>query len=166
MSSTLIIADATVVEIDYTLHTDAGEILDQSGPGEPLSYLHGAQNIVPGLESALAGRVVGDELHVRVAPGEAYGERIEDGTRRIPRTAFPPRMNLVPQAQLVLADESGERFPVWITEVGPDVVVVDLNHPLAGTHLNFQVKVVSVRSASDEELAHGHPHGPGGHHHH
>lgn len=166
MSSTSIIADATVVEVEYTLRTDGGEILDQSGPGEPLSYLHGAQNIVPGLESGLLGRGVGERLTVRVAPAEAYGERAEESTRNIPRSAFPQRMNLVPEAQLILADESGERFPVWITEVGPEVVTVDLNHPLAGMYLNFEVLVVSVRTATDEELAHGHPHGPGGHHHH
>jgi FKBP-type peptidyl-prolyl cis-trans isomerase SlyD len=160
------IADATVVEIEYILRTDGGEVLDQSGPGEPLSYLHGAQNIVPGLESALTGRAVGDELTVHVAPADAYGERMDDATRNIPRTAFPPRMHLQQGAQLVLADESGRRFPVWIAEVGADSVVVDMNHPLAGTPLNFQVKVVSVRAASEEELAHGHPHGPGGHHHH
>jgi FKBP-type peptidyl-prolyl cis-trans isomerase SlyD len=159
------IAEATVVEINYILRTDAGEILDQSEPGSPLSYLHGAQNIVPGLENALTGRRIGEQLTVRVSPQEGYGERMPDATRQIPRSAFPARMPLQVQAQLVLADESGRRFPVWIAEVGPDVVVVDLNHPLAGAHLNFDVTVISVRPASEEELAHGHPHGPGGHDH-
>lgn len=160
------IADGTVVEIEYILRKDDGEVLDQSRPGDPLAYLHGGGNIVPGLESALTGCAVGDRRDVRVSPAEGYGERQADATRRIPRKAFPPRMTLEVQAQLVLADEEGHRFPVWIAEIGPDVVVVDLNHPLAGVPLNFSVSVVSIRAASDEELAHGHPHGPGGHHHH
>lgn len=159
------IAESTVVEISYILRTDAGEILDQSEPGAPLSYLHGAQNIVPGLENALSGRVVGEKLTVRVSPEEGYGEKMADATRPIPRSAFPARMPLNVGAQLVLADETGRRFPVWIASVGADTVVVDMNHPLAGAHLNFEVTVVSVRAASEEELAHGHPHGPGGHHH-
>lgn len=158
------IENGKVVSLSYVLKNDAGETLDSSGD-EALSYLHGAQNIVPGLENALTGRTVGERLSVRVTPEEGYGERMDGATRPIPRSAFPARMPLNVGAQLVLADESGRRFPVWIAEVGNETVTVDMNHPLAGAHLNFDVTVVSVRAASEEELAHGHPHGPGGHHH-
>ena len=160
------IADGTVVEIAYTLRTDGGEVLDASGPGEPLGYLHGAQNIVPGLEEGLTGRRAGEKLMVRVAPADGYGERDEEATREVARTAFPPNMPLEPQQQLVLADEGGRRFPVWVAKVGPEIVTIDLNHPLAGVHLNFEVEIVSVRAATETEVQHGHPHGPGGHHHH
>lgn len=166
MSASLAIAHETVVEIAYTLRTDEGEVLDASEPGSPLSYLHGAQNIVPGLERALTGRAVGEKLDVRVVPSEGYGERDPDATRKIPRSAFPPGMPLEPKQQLVMADERGRRFPVWIAEVAADAVTIDLNHPLAGAHLNFAIEIVSVRPATEEELSHGHPHGPGGHHHH
>lgn len=157
------VGDQKVVMIEYTLKAPDGSVLDASGDGPPLAYLHGAENIVPGLEKALSGKTVGDALDVTVPPAEGYGER-EGEPFKIPRDQFPE--GIQPGMEFVIEDPSGGIRPHWILAMDEQAVLVDANHPLAGMELAFSVKVVGVRDASKEEIEHGHPHGPGGHHHH
>jgi FKBP-type peptidyl-prolyl cis-trans isomerase SlyD len=160
------IASGSVVGIDYSLHLGDGRVVDQSEPGDPLTYLHGEGQIVPGLESALEGLGVGDSKQVVVAPTEGYGDHDPRGVQEVPRGAFPP--DFQPEAGMELTAEgpSGEPVPFAVREVKADSVVIDLNHPLAGKTLHFDVTVREVRAATPEEVAHGHAHGPDGHHHH
>jgi len=154
-----------IVAIDYTLTNNDGDVLDTSSGRAPLEYLHGAGNIIPGLEQALMGLEAGASLRVTVPPAEAYGEHDSEKIQIIPRTAFPP--NIVPQEgmQLNARGPDGENFTLWVVRVEEEVVMVDSNHPLAGETLNFDVTIRSVRAATEEELGHGHSHGHGGHHH-
>lgn len=153
-----------VVSIDYTLTGDTGQVLDSSNGRAPLAYLHGAGNIIPGLEQALEGRNQGDQLNVSVPPEQAYGSRDEKLIQAIPRTAFQGAPELKPGMQFQANTNMGPRV-LTIVEVRPNEVMVDANHPLAGQTLTFDVKVVDVRDATTEELSHGHPHGAGGHQH-
>lgn len=163
------IAQDVVATFHYTLRNGRGEVLDSSRTGEPLSYLHGFQNIVPGLERALEGKRVGDRLEVVVEPADGYGERDAAGARKAPRHVFPD--GLAPGMQLFAQDAAGNVIPIWITTVGDDVVEFDTNHPLAGAQLHFDVEIIELRAGNAEELVHGHPHGRHGdqghgHHHH
>lgn len=160
------IADGKVVTLNYTLKDDAGELIDSSEGAEPLLYLHGAENIVPGLEKALTGKAKGEKLKVTVEARDGYGDRDEGGVHRVSRSQFPPKLKLQRGMQLGAEGPDGEAVPVWVVGVEGDAVVIDFNHPLAGVRLNFDVEVVDIRDASHEEVAHGHPHGPDGHHHH
>jgi FKBP-type peptidyl-prolyl cis-trans isomerase SlyD len=153
-----------VVSIDYTLKDDSGNVVDTSEGSEPLSYLHGASNIIPGLENALDGKGVGEEVSVRVAPEEAYGARDDAKKQTVPKNMFGEEEIRV-GAQYHAAGPDGQHLTVTVVDVADDEVTVDANHPLAGYHLNFDVKVVDVREATKEELDHGHVHGPGGHDH-
>ncbi len=159
------IADGTVVGIHYTLTLANGEEVDSSIGGEPLLYLHGQGNIVPGLESQLATRVVGDKLMATVPAKDGYGERQPDGLKTVPRTAFPKGTPLEPGMSFGVQNDDGQVVPVWIHKVDKAEVELDFNHPLSGEVLHFQVEVVSIRAATKDEVKHGHPHGPGGHHH-
>lgn len=163
MSSPTIVENGVVVSIEYTLKNGDGDLLDKS-EGSPLSYLHGASNIVPGLESELTGKKLGDKLHVEIAPADGYGEVQGPGAQPIDRSSFPADAPLHAGMSFMIETEEGP-MPLWITEVKDDVVLVDGNHPLAGVTLQFSVEIVELREASEEEIAHGHPHGPGGHHH-
>ncbi|MEW6169740.1 MAG: peptidylprolyl isomerase [Pseudomonadota bacterium] len=158
------IANQRVAYIHYTLTNDAGEVLDSSREAEPLAYLHGAGNIVPGLESALSGKQAGDRLNVKVAPAEGYGERDEALVQDVPRGAFQGISDIEPGMAFTAQSNRGT-MRVVVTRVAGDVVTVDGNHPLAGETLNFDVEVTEVRPATEEELSHGHVHGPGGQHH-
>lgn len=158
------IENGKVVTIHYTLTSDDGETLDTSAGGEPLAYLHGANNIVPGLEAALTGKAVGDTLETRVPPEQGYGPRVGE-PEAVPRAAFPDDIELAAGMLFSAETPDGRRVSFQVDRIEDDVVYVDHNHPLAGAHLNFSVEVVAVRDASEEERAHGHPHGPGGHHH-
>ena len=156
------IQQRAVVSIEYTLKNDEGEVLDKSEGRGPLVYMHGLGNLVPGLERALEGKGPGDSLDVTLAPDEAYGQRDEGLVRKIPLRKIHdknPQAGKRYRAQL----EDGHRI-VLVTGVSGDYASVDANHPLAGKTLHFNVKVVEVREATAEELAHGHVHGPGGHH--
>jgi FKBP-type peptidyl-prolyl cis-trans isomerase SlyD len=157
------IANGNVVGIDYSLHLGDGEVVDASAPGDPLTYLHGEGQIVSGLESALEGLDVGDRKQVVVGPAEGYGDHDPRGIQEVPRSAFPPDFD--PQAGMELTAEgpSGEPVPFVIREVRPQTILVDLNHPLAGKTLHFDITVREVRAATDEERAHGHAHGADGH---
>lgn len=155
------IAKDKVVEIDYTLTGDNGQVLDSSQGREPLAYLHGAGNIIPGLESALEGKNPGDQLNVQVPPDQAYGNRDERMVQAVPRNSFQGIQQIEPGMQFQANTPGGPRV-ITVVGVEGDQVTVDANHPLAGQTLNFDVKVVGIRDATDEERTHGHAHGAGG----
>lgn len=152
------IARHTVASIDYTLTDDEGQVLDTSEGREPLTYLHGEGNLIPGLESALEGQNPGDSLSVTVEPDEAYGERDERLIQQVPMAAFEGVDKVEPGMRFQATDEQGQGRVVTVTGVEGDQVTVDANHPLAGQSLNFQVSVVEVREATPEEIDHGHVH--------
>ncbi len=153
-----------VISIAYTLRLSGGDLIDESTAEEPLLYLHGAGNIVPGLEKELEGAAVGAKLSAVVPPDEGYGPRIGD-PQEVPRAAFPEGAELHEGMAVMAEDEQGHQIPLFITGLTEETVTVDPNHPLAGETLHFEVTVVETRDATVEEIAHGHPHGPGGHHH-
>ncbi|MFI5305959.1 MAG: peptidylprolyl isomerase [Polyangiales bacterium] len=164
--SSLTISAGKVVGLHYTLRDKEGALIDRSEGAEPLFYLHGAENLVPGLESALLGRGVGEKLSVTVSPNEGYGERQGPGPQAVPRASFPDDAELEEGMPFTVENEDGEEIDLWITAIEDDQVLVDVNHPLAGVTLCFDVEVVSIRDATVDEQVHGHPHTPGGHHHH
>lgn len=158
------IAKNTAVQIHYTLKNDAGEVLDSSDGAEPLAYLQGNGNLIPGLEKALEGKRAGDALSVSIAPAEGYGVRDDSLIQDVPRSAFEG----IPEIEVGMqfhADSNHGPRTVTVTKVAADTITVDGNHPLADQTLHFAVKIVEVRVATPEELSHGHVHGPGGHHH-
>lgn len=156
------IADKSVVGIQYTLKNDNGEELDGSAEGEPLVYLHGCGNIIPGLEDALLGKVIGDSLSVTVPPEKAYGEKREEMMGKVPLSAFEGMGDLKAGMRFDAEGEDGQRQMVVIEEVGEEEVTINGNHPLAGETLHFDVTVASIREATAEELEHGHVHAEGG----
>lgn len=154
----------SVVSIDYTLTDERGEVLDSSKDhGQPLSYIHGAGNIIPGLESKLEGKSAGEQLKVSVAPEDGYGIRDEKHVAKVNRDQFKGVEDLEVGMQF-RTEGGGHSQVVTVTAIEKDSVTVDANHPLAGRTLNFDVSIVSVRKATPDELSHGHVHGPGGHH--
>jgi len=154
-----------VVTLAYTLRDDSGEIIDRSRDGSPLLYLHGAMNIVPGLEEQLEGAGQGETIKATVPPEKGYGPRVGEA-QEVPRHLFPADAELAAGMQVVAHDDQGRQIPFFITGITEETITVDPNHPLAGETLHFEVTVDSLRDATDEEIEHGHPHGPGGHHHH
>lgn len=158
------IADRCAVSFHYTLTDDAGSVIDSSRGSEPLPYLHGAGNIVPGLERAMAGRKAGDSFKIDVPPELGYGNRVEALVQQMPRSMFEG----MPEPQIGMQFQAESNMgPVMVTVIAVDEgsVTLDGNHSLAGSTLHFDIEVVSVRAATDEEVEHGHVHGPGGHHH-
>ena len=153
-----------VVTIHYTLKDDAGELIDSSADGEPLAYLHGHGNLVPGLERELTGKQPGERLQVRLAPADGYGEHSPQLVQVVPRRALQGVGNVKVGMRLQARGGNAARA-VTVSHIAGDMVTLDGNHPLAGKHLNFEIEVVAVREATAEELAHGHVHGPEGHHH-
>ncbi len=160
------IAERCVVAIDYTLKTADGSLIDTSEGDEPLHYLHGGGQIVPGLESALLGKAVGDKLSVVVKPEDGYGLHRGDRVLTVPRSSLPEGEEPEVGMQLEAVGRRGEHIVLWVKEVHAETVVLDGNHPLAGETLHFDVEVKAIREATEEELTHGHAHGPDGHHHH
>lgn len=158
------IADKTVVALDYVLTDSQGEILDQSAEGQ-FAYLHGANNIIPGLEKALFGKQSGDQLQVVVNPTEGYGERNDELTQVVPIDMFESPDDIEVGQKFHAQASHGEPIVVTIIAVEDGNVTIDGNHPLAGIDLHFNVKVIDVRDATQEELEHGHVHMPGHHHH-
>ncbi|MBY5993453.1 peptidylprolyl isomerase [Ferrimonas balearica] len=151
----------TVVTLHYRLKDSQGQLVEESFGAEPMQYLHGANNLIPGLESELAGKQAGDALSATVAPEAAYGEYVEALKQEVPLAAFQGVDDIAPGMRFMAETDQGPR-PVVVTEVKDDVVVVDGNHPMAGQTLHFDVEVVEVREATAEELAHGHVHAAGG----
>jgi FKBP-type peptidyl-prolyl cis-trans isomerase SlyD len=154
----------SVVTIDYTLTDDAGKVIDTSKGKQPLAYLHGGGNLIPGLEKALEGKNAGDNIKVTIAPADAYGVRDEKLVQMVPSSAFQGVPELKVGMQFRSQSPQGSTV-VTVTKVEGQNVTVDANHPLAGMALSFDVDVKDIRKATQEELAHGHVHGPGGHHH-
>lgn len=159
------IANNKVVSIHYKLTNDDGDILDSSEGQEPLAYLHGLGNIIPGLENALSGRALGDKFSVTVAPADGYGERDNEMVQSVPKSAFQGVDQILPGMQFQAQSPEGMQL-VTVIDVDGDEVILDGNHPMAGITLTFDVEVTEIRDATAEELEHGHVHGPGGHHDH
>ena len=158
------ISDKHVVTINYTLKDNDDNLLDKSEDGS-FCYLHGASNIIPGLENALTGKTTGDAVSVSVSPEEGYGLRDDAKMQDVPREAFPADTPIEAGMQFHAEGPDGQAVMVTIAAVADETVTVDGNHPLAGVTLNFNVTIADVREASAEELEHGHVHGPGGHDH-
>ena len=156
------IADRTVVALQYTLKNATGEVLDQASREDPLCYLHGAGNLIPGVEKALVGNTAGAKGEATVPPEEGYGQRDDQLVIQVPRAELPEG-DLQLGMQFQVQHEDGVGI-VTLTEMQGDAVTLDGNHPLAGETLHFEMEVVEVRAATDEELEHGHVHGPGGAH--
>jgi len=154
------VEEKKVVSIQYTVLDDQGQIIDTSDGGEPLVFLCGAQNIIPGLEEALIGKNVGDELKVNVPAAKAYGEYQEEGVQQVPLEAFEGVDKVEPGMAFSAETEQGP-VNLIVTAVEDNMVTVDANHPLAGKDLTFDVTIEDVRDATDDEIAHGHVHGEG-----
>jgi FKBP-type peptidyl-prolyl cis-trans isomerase SlyD len=161
--ATMQITENAAVSIHYTLTDDGGEQLDSSIGAEPLVYLHGCGNIIPGLESALLGKEPGDKLHVVLPPEQAYGIIDDKMVQVVSRKMFDG-MEIEVGMQFH-AEVSYGAGVITITDISGDDVTINGNHPLAGVALTFDVEVIDVRPATSEEIAHGHVHGVGGHHH-
>jgi FKBP-type peptidyl-prolyl cis-trans isomerase SlyD len=149
-----------VAAIHYTLRDNEGNVLDSSQGQEPLYYIHGIGNLIPGMEEGLEGKSKGDKFQIKVSPTKGYGEKSEEMIQKVPRSAFGDQ-EIKPGMKF--STQHGE--VITVTHVGLEEITIDANHPLAGVELNFDVEVMDVRDASTDELEHGHVHGPGGHHH-
>jgi len=158
------IAADSVVLIHYTLKDDAGKVIDSSDGGEPLAYIQGHGNLVPGLEKALEGKKDGDAVAVTLAPADGYGTRNDALVQRVPKRSLQGSGEIRKGMQFQAQTDEGLRV-FTVTAVVGDMVSLDGNHPLADQTLHFDVQIVSVRAATAEELEHGHVHGAGGHHH-
>ncbi|MDQ7028312.1 MAG: peptidylprolyl isomerase [Ardenticatenia bacterium] len=156
-----VVRQGKVVTIDYQLRLDSGEVVDTTEGREPLEYLQGGGEIIPALEEAIEGMAVGDHKQVVLEAQDAFGEYDPRGRLTIPRAQFPPDLELIPNTELYLRDTEGHPIPAYIVSVTEENVVLDLNHPLAGERLTFDVTVQHVRDATPEELAHGHVHSRG-----
>jgi FKBP-type peptidyl-prolyl cis-trans isomerase SlyD len=157
----MIVENKKVVSFHYTLRNADGEQLETSRDKQAMSYLHGVRNIIPGLEKAMAGKAIGDEFEVTLAPEEAYGERKPNSIQRIPAKRFNNAKRLQPGQAVSIQTRQGQMQGV-VVKVGRFNIDVDANHPLAGQTLTFEIEITDIRDASDEEKAHGHVHGPGG----
>lgn len=158
------ITDNTVVQFHYTLKDEAGTQLESSYDGDPIAYLHGHKNMIVGVEKALTDKEAGEEFSVTVEPADGYGEVQADAQQRVPVKHLQGASKWKPGMTATVHTEQGQR-QVTVVKVGRFMVTVDLNHPLAGKTLTFDLKVESVREATEEEISHGHAHGVGGHQH-
>lgn len=159
------ISSGKVVSLHYVLTNNSGQELDRSGD-EPLTYLHGQGQIIPGLEKQLDGLSKGDKREkIEIKPEDGYGESQPELKRKIDRKQFPADVDIQVGMQFMSQSPDGHRLPLVVTAIEGDQVEIDGNHPMAGQTLNFKVEVADVRDATAEELEHGHAHGPGGHHH-
>lgn len=150
------------VSFHYSLTDDKGNQLDSSAGTDPLAYLHGAGNIIPGLESALEGKSVGDSLEVAVVAAEGYGEVQQELIQEVPKSSFQGVDTIEVGMQFEAQTSQGGTVPVSVTAVTDDTVTVDGNHPLAGVNLNFDISIEDVREATEDEIANGHIHQPAG----
>jgi len=147
-----------VVGLEYTLRLDDGEVVDTSEGRGPLHFLQGHGHVIPGLEKELYGMGLGEEKAVVVSPAEGYGERKPNALQEFPRDAFPEGVGIQPGMAVQLTDKAGRPHMAFVEEVREETVLLDLNHPLAGETLHFDVEVVALREATAEELDHGHVH--------
>ena len=162
---TILVGKDTVVTFHYTLKNKSGEVLDSSEGSNPLVYLHGYSQIVPGLEDALVGKTTGASLQVTVDPADGYGERREEMVITLPRkqSNLPEDIEVDYIVELVSPD--GDELPARVVKLTETEITLDANHPLAGETLFFDIHLTDVRVATAEEVSHGHVHGPGGHQH-
>jgi FKBP-type peptidyl-prolyl cis-trans isomerase SlyD len=151
------VTDNVVVSIEYSL-TVGGEVVDTTEGDEPLQFLQGHQNIIPGLERELAGMKIGEKKTVTVSPEEAYGEVDPENIIEVPRSEFPEEIPLEPGIELEVKNADGEELSATIAGITQETVKLDFNHPLAGKQLTFEVEIVDLREATEEELTHGHVH--------
>jgi len=155
----------SVVTMHYELKDASGEVLDSSKGQEPLVYLHGASNIIIGLEEQLEGKVVGDNINAVVQPEKGYGVPVEALVQKVPTEAFGDEIDQIEVGMRFQAETEQGPVPVVVTAIEDGIVTVDGNHPLAGKELHFTCSIAEIREASGEEIEHGHVHGPGGHQH-
>ncbi|NIR38744.1 MAG: peptidylprolyl isomerase [Actinobacteria bacterium] len=160
------VADQKVVTLTYTLSDPNGKELERSAEDSPLTYLHGAKNIVPGLEKELTGKEVGDDFQAVVAPEDGYGPKRGLKPVRLPRSKFAKDAELKPGIAFMTQGPQGQSMPLWIKKVQGPTVVCSVEHPFAGLELHFRGKIVDIRDATEEEVEHGHAHGPGSAHDH
>ncbi len=158
------ITENRVITLNYILKDDEGNIIDSAEDGS-FAYLHGAANIIPGLEHALLGKSAGDELSIAIEPNQGYGERNEDMAQVVPRDMFDTDEEIEVGMQFHAESPDGQPLSVTVTDISDSEVTVDGNHPLAGVNLNFEVTVLEIREATEEEQEHGHVHSVGGHQH-
>ena len=149
-----------VASIHYALTNNDGKVLDSSSGREPLTYIQGIGNLIPGMEEGLEGKTQGDKFSLKISPEKGYGAKDDKLEQRVPRTAFGAQ-----EIKVGMQFQTNQGGVVTVTKVGLAEITVDANHPLAGVELNFDVEVIDVRNATEDEMAHGHVHGPGGHHH-
>lgn len=157
MSEELIVDDGQVVSMNYILHVD-GKVVDSSEEGKPLQFIQGMGHIIPGLEHELYDMRIGDNKKVIVLPKDGYGEVDTEAFMDVPRNSFPTDVPLKEGTELELRDQSGHAILARIDTISPDMVRLDMNHPLAGKELHFDVKIAGLRPATDDEVAHGHVH--------
>lgn len=153
------VQDNMVVTLAYNLYSEHDELIDSSEEYGPLEYIHGHDQIIPGLEQAITGMKVGEQKKILIPPEDAYGERVDIEIEAIPRSLFPEDYELEIGMEVELTDvETEEELVAYVTELRDDTVYVDFNHPLAGETLFFEVEVLKIRPATEEERAHGHVH--------
>jgi FKBP-type peptidyl-prolyl cis-trans isomerase SlyD len=157
------VSSGKVVSFSYTLSDDSGNTLEKTESGEPMQYLHGHQNIIPGLESQLEGMDIGDTKKVSVKPSDGYGEFDQNLVFKVPRENFPQGVEITPGMEFQTQTEAGPLI-IRVEEVNEGHVIVNANHPMAGQTLHFDVKIEDVRDATSQEKTHGHVH-HGGHDH-
>jgi len=150
-----------VAAIHYKLTDNDGKVLDSSEGREPLYYIQGIGNLIPGMEEGLEGKKQGDKFNIKVSPEKGYGVKDDNQIQKVPRSAFGGT-----EVKKGMQFQTNQGQIVTVTDVGLNDITVDANHPLAGVELNFDVEVMNVREATADELSHGHVHGSGGHHHH
>ena len=163
MTEIVKVQDGHVVSMDFTLHVD-GEMLDTSAGHGPLEFLQGAGNIIPGLEDELYDMAIGESKKVVVAPEDGYGDLDPEAIIEIDRAEFPPEIPLEVGLELQVSDENGNPMHARIDEVSEEMVILNFNHPLAGKELHFDITIVALRDATDEEMEHGHVHDDDHHH--
>ncbi len=149
-----------VASIHYALTNNDGKVLDSSSGREPLTYIQGIGNLIPGMEEGLEGKTKGDKFSLKISPEKGYGVKDDKLEQRVPRTTFGAQ-----EIKVEMQFQTNQGGVVTVTKVGLAEITVDANHPLAGVELNFDVEVIEVRNATEDEIAHGHVHGPGDHHH-
>jgi FKBP-type peptidyl-prolyl cis-trans isomerase SlyD len=149
-----------VASIHYTLTDNDGNVLDSSSGREPLTYIQGIGNLIAGMEEGLEGKTKGEKFNLKVSPEKGYGVKDDALTQKVPRSAFGTQ-----EVKVGMQFQTNQGGVVTVTHVGLAEITVDANHPLAGVEINFAVEVLEIRHATDEEISHGHVHGPGGHHH-
>ena len=155
-----------VVTINYTLKDSEGEIIDSTSEGKSFSFLSGSEQILPKLEEAIGGMLIGSKKIVALAAADAYGEYFDDAVQVLQSSEFPKEMEIKEGMEFVTNDADGNQMPFVISKITDEQITVDFNHPLAGEDLTFDVELLDLRDATAEELSHGHAHGAHGHHHH